>query len=217
MKNAILRAALPFAYVIQTFDSVQELLDAQTTGRNADILLIDIVMPERDGISVARELNRVSPSTQIIFISAHAGYVMDVYAAEHVYFLTKPVREEKLVDALTRAAGKIADERDMRVALPVRGGVQHILKISEIRFFERQNHVTHIILADGSLTTALKLSDIEPLLPSGAFARPHNSYLVKLSLVRSTTRASVCLNDGREIPVSNQKRAAFMQALARSF
>lgn len=216
LRDALSRALQREAYTLATFGSVGELLAAQAAGGNADILLLDIRMPERDGISVAQEINRISPSTQIIFISAYPGYALDAYAAEHIYFLKKPVEEERLAAALTRAIARIASAQSSRIAVPVKGGARHILGVSEIVYFERQNHRTRVFLQNGSLDTPLKLSDIEPLLPQNAFARPHNSYLVNLSCVRSTARTEICMHSGAIVPVSNQKRASFMDALTRS-
>lgn len=204
-------------YRITAYNSVQSLLLAQKNGENIGILLLDICMPEQNGISAAQEINRISPATQIIFISAFASYALDVYEAVHTYFLTKPVRPDKLRAALSRAIDRIAQQRDTRILLPVKGGEQHILALPEIQYFERQNHVTHTVLSASILVTRLKLSDIEALLPPGTFARPHNSYLANLSHVRAVSRANVCLSGDYKLPISNQKRAAFLQALAQSF
>ena len=198
------------------FESVSALFADQESGRPCDILFLDIRMPEEDGVSVARRFNRVSPLTQIIFISAYREYALDVYDAEHIYFLTKPVQPERLSAALSRALERLALTRDARVTLSAKGGAKRILRLSEALYFERSNHCTHVMLDHGAFDTPMKLSDIEPLLPPDAFARPHNSYLVNLSRVRSTARTALTMCDGSELPISNQRRAPFLEALARS-
>lgn len=216
LEDAVRRALPDKEFEWEAFSSVADLFAAQAAGRTSDILLLDIRMPEQDGISVARECNRVSPATQIIFISAYTEYALDVYEAEHIYFLTKPVRQERLAAALSRAFERLKQARSARISLFVRGGAKRIVQLHEICFFERQNHVTHVALAKDAFETLMKLSEIEQMLPPDTFARPHNSYLVNLSQVRATTRYALTLRDGSELPISNQKRVSFMEALARS-
>ena len=98
----------------------------------------------------------------------------------------------------------------------MKGAARRILRVNELLYCERRNHSTFVTLETDALETGLKLDEIEALLPEGAFARPHNSYLVNLAAVRATSRTDIRLANGSVIPVSNQKRAAFMQALAES-
>lgn len=216
LRDAVSAAVMEENCKLQLYGGIKELIDDCVSGQNCDILLLDIRMPEQDGISVAHEVNRISPATQIIFISAYPGYALEVYETEHLYFLKKPIRPDKLRLALIRAIENIRRQKDVRVVLPLRSGTQHILYLREILYFERQNHVTHAVFDGGVLDGTLKLSEIEPLLPPDAFARPHNSYLVNLSRVRSASRAWIVLDEGSKLPISNLRRAAFRDALARS-
>lgn len=215
--RAAVEQALPERELrLQTYGGVDELLSDCAEGGNCDILLLDILMPERDGIGAAQEINRVSPATQIIFVSAYADYALEAYEAEHLYFLKKPVQIDKLRIALLRAVERIERQRDARLILPLRGGLTRVLSVNEILYFERRRHVTFVTFDGGVLETALKLSDIETLLPEADFARPHNSYLVALHRVKSASRTAVSLDDGSALPISNLRRAAFHEALSRS-
>lgn len=216
LENAVKLALPDTAFDIAAYGSAQDLLASQATGRNADILLIDIRPSEQDGVRIAREVNRISPATQIIFISASIYCALDVYEAQHTYFLMKPVQAERLRAALDCARERIRRQLDARLLLPVKGGAKHILSASEVLYFERQNHVTNAVLDAGVLVTGLKLCDIASLLPPGVFERPHNSYLVNLFHVRAVSRMRIRMENDAEIPISNQKRAVFMQALSES-
>lgn len=203
-------------YKLRIYKDVKALLADQTAGRNCDVLLLDICMPGQDGISAAQEINHVSPATQIIFISAYSSYALDVYETEHIYFLPKPVRKEKLRAALLRAFERIEQMQSMRLVLPLRGGMTHVFSLAGVQYFERDNHVTHVHANGAAFDTPLKLDEIEALLETNLFARPHNSYLVNLMHVHFTARSSVVMHNGDKLPISNQRRVAFLQALARS-
>ena len=77
---------------IQTFQNSAALIAAvEEDGYIPDIAVLDICMDGVDGITLAKQLNKASPTSKIIFISSYSGYLMDVYETEHVYFVLKGV------------------------------------------------------------------------------------------------------------------------------
>lgn len=100
-----------------------------------------------------------------------------------------------------------------RILLPLRGGVQRIFLLSEILYFEREERITRIVTRSETVFTPLRLLELESHLPSQVFLRPHNSFLVNLYQVKRIERRTLFLMDGTCIPISNQRRAAFLDAL----
>lgn len=73
-----------------------------------DILLLDINMPGIDGVAVAQRLaGRVRP--QVIFCTAYETHALKAFDLGAVDYLLKPVRLERLRDALQRAEHRLAD------------------------------------------------------------------------------------------------------------
>lgn len=73
-----------------------------------DILLLDIDMPGIDGVAVAQRLaGRVRP--QVIFCTAYETHALKAFDLGAVDYLLKPVRLERLRDALQRAEHRLAD------------------------------------------------------------------------------------------------------------
>jgi two-component system response regulator AlgR len=73
-----------------------------------DVLLLDINMPGVDGVSVAKRLaGRTRP--QVIFCTAYEGYALKAFDLGAADYLLKPVRLERLRDALQRAQRRLAD------------------------------------------------------------------------------------------------------------
>lgn len=59
-------------------------------------------MGELDGISLAKEINRLAPACRVIFLSSYAGYLMDAYEAEHIYYVLKSDEAARLPVALRK-------------------------------------------------------------------------------------------------------------------
>ena len=72
----------------------------------ADILLTDIDLGEGEGtgIQLVREMLSDGSGTQVIYITGYPlQFCTMVYQTEHIYFLTKPLRQQELFDALDKA------------------------------------------------------------------------------------------------------------------
>jgi FixJ family two-component response regulator len=88
----------------QTFESGQELLDATLPDVPA-CLVLDVRLPGLSGLNLQRELKASDINIPIIFITGHGDIPMSVQAmkAGAVEFLTKPFRDQDLLDAIEQA------------------------------------------------------------------------------------------------------------------
>ena len=69
-----------------------------------DILLLDIRMPEMDGMEVAGHLAAMQRPPAVIFTTAYDQYAMEAFESEAIGYLLKPVRQRRLKRALQLAA-----------------------------------------------------------------------------------------------------------------
>ena len=87
----------------------REALDKLSATR-ADVVLVDIRMPQMDGIELAQHLNKLPHPPIIIFTTAYDAYAIKAFELHAVDYLLKPIRLRRLFDALVRA----------RTAVPMR-------------------------------------------------------------------------------------------------
>jgi len=73
--------------------------------QSPDTLLLDIRMPDMDGIEVAMHLQAVDSDRPpaVIFITAYGEHALAAFDAQAIDYLLKPIRRERLQQALTRA------------------------------------------------------------------------------------------------------------------
>lgn len=69
-----------------------------------DIVLLDIQMPGLDGLETARRLTELTQPPALIFVTAYGNYALEAFDAQAVAYLLKPVRLERLEQALARAS-----------------------------------------------------------------------------------------------------------------
>jgi pilus assembly protein CpaE len=114
------------------FEPDVEVVGVARTGREAidiskdvkpDVLLMDINMPDMDGIAATEIIRKVVPFTQIVILSIQndPNYMRRAMLAGARDFLTKPPTIDELNSAIRRAG---AMARDERAKIPQVGGAQ---------------------------------------------------------------------------------------------
>lgn len=185
----------------EVFSTVGELEDALIKQEPFHLLLLDIVVGEMNGIEFARELRKKENRISIIFITSHEEYLRDGYSVQPVQFLIKPVKKEALREAI------MTDRKQNHCTKAVilqSGTAVRALILADIYYVESCNHVVKVYMEKETGKFKMSLSEMERRLPSRAFCRCHNSYLVNMACVREITRTCVVLNDGTEVPVGRR-------------
>ena len=99
----------------QAFGTPQEFLNSKRPDA-ASCLVLDVRLPGLSGLDLQRELAHADPPIQIVFITAHGDIPMTVQAlkAGAVDFLTKPFRDQQLLDAVQQAIDRDRAARHQR-------------------------------------------------------------------------------------------------------
>jgi two-component system response regulator AlgR len=185
-----------------------------------DVVLLDIRMPEMDGIEVARHLTTLERGPAVIFTTAFSDYAIEAFDAQAIGYLVKPVRRERLERALQQAARLSRKDMD---ALAAAGGPgtrrTHIcvrkakglrlVPVNEIIFFQADQKYVSLVLADGEEVTDETLKDLEAEFHDN-FIRIHRNTLVavkQLQRIETTDdgRSLAWLaNRGTPLPISRR-------------
>ncbi|MFO7592616.1 MAG: LytTR family DNA-binding domain-containing protein [Pseudomonadota bacterium] len=148
-----------------------------------DLLLLDIRMPELDGMDTARELARQEQPPAVIFTTAYSEHALEAFEAEALDYLVKPVRRERLEQALERLhkRGLVeSDEEEGRRHLTVRkqGGL-HLIPVEEILYFQADNKYVTAYLPDREELLEESLKQLEDEFGT-RFFRIHRNALIAL-------------------------------------
>ena len=134
-----------------TAEELQDLLRAAPV----DILFTDIDLGKgkSTGIQLVQELLSEESGTQVIYITGYPlQFCTTVYQTEHIYFLTKPLRQQELFDALDRAMEKLAKRIHRTVAIRT-GGRILTLAAAQIHYVESDRRLARLHTAEGTVET----------------------------------------------------------------
>lgn len=160
-----------------------------------DLVLLDIHMPGVDGLALAATLRQMPAAPAIVFVTAHAEHAVQAFELEALDYLTKPVRLERLQQALQKVERQIAvagtREASSQVECLViqeRGRSERVplddviyLK-AELKYITVRTHDKEHIF-DGAL------SDLEQKY-AHLFVRVHRNALVARSRVRAVEKVN---------------------------
>jgi len=115
LRKALSRLLRAEGYEVKAFASAADFL-AACHAREIECLLLDVSMPDLDGLELQRRLVRSGATVPIVFLTGYGDIPMSVRAvkAGAVDFLTKPVGESELMQAVRSALGQSAADRNER-------------------------------------------------------------------------------------------------------
>ena len=186
-------------------------LRAQCAKASPQIVLMDILLEQENGIALAKELFPRRSGTAVIFISGYREYYVDVYEAEHVYFLPKPIERAQLRRALDKALISIQTEQPA-FSVYVNRSLQKILLRDVVcieSFYGRLRiHLWRETIESRSAIPAL------PEAVRSHMIHCHKSFLANPNYIRTLDGKSFLMANGRVVPISRNRyqesRRAFL-------
>jgi two-component system response regulator AlgR len=159
-----------------------------------DLVLLDVHMPGVDGIEVARALRDRADAPAVVFVTAHATHAVTAFELDAVDYLTKPVRAERLQQALQKAERFLKERRALQdppavpaapetVLIQDRGRAERV-PLSEVLYLKSEYKYLTVRTATRSHILDGSLNEFEERYPH-RFLRVHRNALVARSAIRA--------------------------------
>jgi DNA-binding LytR/AlgR family response regulator len=210
----------PRVEAVTTADSVAEALRV-IQDETVDAIFTDIRMPGLSGLDLARVLSRFRTQPAVVFVTAHEEHAVDAFELNAVDYLLKPVRDDRLAEAVRRVAeatpvsGGSADQENIPVEL---GGRIRFVPRADVLFAEAQGDYARLHTAEGSHLIRTPLTTLEVDWRTAGFIRIHRSLLVALAHVEEVRvgagRCTVIVG-GHELMVSRRHTRELRDVLVR--
>jgi len=193
------------------------------------VALLDIRMPGMTGIELARHLGTLEQPPAIVFTTAYDEYALEAFESQAVGYLLKPVRRERLEEALKHAS-RLSAPQLRELATPqqplatrrdvlARGERLKLIPVKEIRYFRADQKYVTVRHAHGEDLIDESLRQLEDEFARD-FVRIHRSLLVAVAHVASLERTAdggyelKLRGDGETLPVSRRQIADLRKRLA---
>jgi DNA-binding LytR/AlgR family response regulator len=154
-----------------------------------DVVFCDIKMPGLDGMDLARVLARFAQRPQVVFVTAYDAHAVDAFEVRATDYVMKPVRAERLAEAVRRVLAARTDAGDQGPApevtedetIPVElGGTTTFLQRSRVLYAQAHGDYARLHTRDNSHLVRISLTTLEERWAAAGFVRIHRSTLVAL-------------------------------------
>lgn len=162
----------------------------------ADLVLLDIRMPDMDGIEAARELLATEKPPSVIFTTAYDAYAVKAFEMQAIDYLLKPIRLQRLHDALKRIKRASLDfdplealSTPARTHIPVteRGRVA-LVPVDRILYMRAEQKYVCLKTPERDYLLEESLSKLEQEF-SDSFVRVHRNCLISRAHIEGFERA----------------------------
>lgn len=173
---------------ISTFSSANELISAAEDS-SFDIYILDVIMPELNGIELGMKLRQNGDKGVIIYLTSSPEYAVMSYDTGAFFYLLKPVDNDKLQSVLSRSVKEIEGKRKQGIAVKMSDGIK-FLRFDDIMYAELKERAVCYTLGDGSHVKShcLRVPFREAcyaLLQDNRFALCGASFCVNLGFIKA--------------------------------
>ena len=183
-----------------------------------DAVFLDIQMPGLSGIELASVLARFRTPPAAVFVTAHDEHAVEAFELDAVDYVLKPVREERLAEAVRRVLGLTRPESSSDQVPVERGGVTRFVPVARIRYVEAEGDYARLHVEGDSHLVRIPLSQLELDWADAGFVRIHRSLLIATAYVEEVRvdggRCSVLIG-GEELQVSRRHTRGLRDLLVR--
>jgi two-component system, LytTR family, response regulator len=183
------------------------------------LVFLDVEMGDTSGFALC---DCLSEKTQFIMATAHAKYALQAFDVDATDYLLKPIRAERLAEALKRAGaiGGVAAPLSMEDSVALRDGSRlNVIALRDICCIVAEDDYSRVLSGGNkSILVAKRMHEWKTLLPPEHFARLDRSLFVhvaKIATVETQSRnvGQLHWHDGSEATVVGRTALTAARAL----
>ena len=178
-----------------------------------DLVLLDIELPGRTGLSLAAEL-RARGRPAVVFVTAHSERAVEGFEVAATDYLLKPVAPARLNESIERVRRLMPAPADISPTPPStiwvqRRGESIRIDLGRVDWISAEGEYVRLHDGDSSYLYRASMTSLYLGLTAGGFVRVHRSHIVNTAFVKSIKRRidgrySITLARGEDVPVGRR-------------
>lgn len=200
----------------EEFETCEEFLNSFNLNLY-DVIFLDIIMDNLNGIEVAKHIRQIDLDIPIIFITVEKSYAFESYSVHAFDYLIKPFNKKSIFDTMDRIIRqtKLPKFIEIKESIDKRNTLLRRIAINNILYAEAQKHFVKINTLKSSYKTYMSFNQFLNLLPKDyKFQNCYRGIVVNLAQVNKLNKQNLILNGGIHIPISRNKFKQIQKAYA---
>ena len=204
---------------LAAFSSARSLLAAMDAGARFDLYLLDVVMPEMDGIELGRAIRERDESGAIVYLTTAPDFALDSFAVWPLQYLLKPVEPERLFEALDRVASLQKQKNEGTLVHTVESDV--FLPFDDILYAEKYGRCVRYVCRERVVESVSLCGPfreaVEPLTADGRFLLCGANLAVNLSALAMVDKEGAVFSGGARLALTKTPCATLRAAWLRHY
>lgn len=195
---------------ISDFDNGKAVLESND---NYNIAILDVEMPDMNGIALGEELRKRNKQIVLIYLTAHSQYLDSALNLNAARFFEKPIDKDRFFSGMDNALERIDNTT---INFFIRDDKTQVRVTAEsIIYIEISHRKTKVVTEDKTYFTTHTLDYFKDRLVSSIFAQPHKSYIINFNFITAYERGEIVLDSQYKIPISRSKQTEFHKSFVR--
>lgn len=193
---------------VDLYASGHELLSHYRETKDYQIILLDIEMPETNGLEIAETIrSTIDKHAIIVFISNYPQYMQDSFRVRPFYYITKPFAPKDISDLMDNVIKEIESSRIIFSLISTEQGdvTINIRDVLYIEVSDSKNSILSFHFYDHVLTTRGTIAHWKEQLKDYNFYQCCRSILLSLRHIHYFNKGDIILDNGNAVPVSRRK------------
>lgn len=178
-----------------------------------DFVLIDIEMPDINGIELAKQIKDMYPEVCLVLVTSYIEYAVKGYEAKADRYLLKPI---KIEDIETLVEDFMREQNKVKKIIVKDKEQEHLISIRDILYISAEDKYTIIYTENNRYFDYKSLKDYEEILGDYGFYRIHRKHLINMYHHKSLRKGFVTLGGDVELPLSRRKENQYREQLLRT-
>ncbi|HWY38747.1 MAG TPA: LytTR family DNA-binding domain-containing protein [Bacteroidia bacterium] len=200
--------------LVGSYDGVREAMSVLKEGKSVDLILLDIEMPEINGIDF---LNTFKQMPHVIVISSKKDYAVDAFDNNVIDYIVKPINYDRFLRAIKKVEGHsvgpgyCSGESSDFIFVRHKNRLQRV-SIEDIEYVEANADYVNIVTKDTKYVVHSSMKNIESRFPAKNFVRAHRSFIVNIDKANTIEENTLYLGE-KGIPIGRLYKENLLQRL----
>lgn len=201
-------------YKIKSFNTAGGLLNKLDDGAVFNLYILDIELPDIDGMTLAQNIRERDKYSHIIFATSYSQFAIEGYDVGAYQYLLKDTIQTKLAEVLQKLLSESGMEKEESFYTISTNSRIEKIRYSDIFWIAKDKKNVEFVTSDGNYQQRATLSDVYSALPEGEFCFIERGIIVNLAYVEQIIKNEVHMKNGSILYASRTHSAKLKHTLA---
>lgn len=204
-----------YSLSVEIFSSAESLMNCleRLQAKNEqfpNLILMDIELPEVDGITLGKQIKQMNPEVFLVFVTAYIEYAVKGYEANAFRYLLKPLSLDVMRTLITDVQAEY--QKKKKLIVKTKNG-EMMVSLQDLLYISAEDKYTVLYTKTQHFISDYSLKRYEEQLQGMGFFRIHRKYLVNMYHHKGIQAGKVVLSQDCKLPISKKRMAEYQKQL----